>query len=105
MEKEDSTEFQLKCYKALKKIPRGMVATYGDIAKIIGEPKATQAVGQAMNMNKSTEVPCHRVVAADGFIGGFNKDIKIKIIRLENEGVKVVADKIVDFEKIRFKKF
>lgn len=100
-----STDFELQCYKALKKVPYGMVTTYGDIAKMIGDPKAAQAVGQAMNMNKSTEVPCHRVVAADGFIGGFNEDIKIKIIRLENEGVKVVDDKIVDFEKIRFKDF
>lgn len=63
------TPFQLKVWRALERIPRGEVRTYGALAKLLGS--AARAVGQACGENRlPVVIPCHRVVAADG-IGGF----------------------------------
>jgi methylated-DNA-[protein]-cysteine S-methyltransferase len=66
------TEFQLRVWEALRQIPYGRVRTYLDIAKEIGAPKATRAVGAANHVNPvPIIVPCHRVVASNGKLGGF----------------------------------
>ena len=66
------SDFQLKVWEALRRIPYGRVRTYADIAKAIGDPKATRAVGGANHVNPvPIIVPCHRVVAANGKLGGF----------------------------------
>ena len=72
--KEDKTitEFQRKVYLALLKVPRGETISYGELAKRIG-CKSAQAVGQALKKNPfAPDVPCHRVIAKDGSIGGFH---------------------------------
>ena len=72
--KEDKTitEFQRKVYLELLKIPRGETISYGELAKRIG-CKSAQAVGQALKKNPfAPDVPCHRVIAKDGSIGGFH---------------------------------
>ena len=98
------TDFQSQCYASLKKVPRGMVITYAGLAEIIGRPRAHRAVGSAMNKNPfAPEVPCHRVVKSNGDLGGFADDTSVKIKRLREEGVLVCDNKIVDFEKVRFK--
>tara|TARA_B100000959_G_scaffold142683_1_gene149782 strand:+ start:1129 stop:1431 length:303 start_codon:yes stop_codon:yes gene_type:complete len=97
------TSFQSQCYEALKKVPRGKVITYGGLAEMIGMPKAHRAVGSAMNKNPfAPKVPCHRVVKSNGDLGGFSIDIKVKIKRLQEEGVMVSNNKIVDFKSILF---
>ena len=97
------TSFQSQCYKALKKVPRGKVITYGGLAEMIGRPKAHRAVGSAMNKNPfAPKVPCHRVVKSNGDLGGFSIDTKVKIKRLQEEGVMVSNNKIVDFQSILF---
>ena len=97
------TDFQSQCYKALKKVPRGMVITYAGLAEMIGRPKAHRAVGSAMNKNPfAPEVPCHRVVKSNGELGGFADDTSVKIKRLQEEGVLVCDNKVVDFKKVRF---
>jgi len=97
------TSFQSQCYEALKKVPRGKVITYGGLAEMIGMPKAHRAVGSAMNKNPfAPKVPCHRVVKSNGDLGGFSIDIKVKIKRLQEEGVMVSNNKIVDFQSILF---
>ncbi len=97
------TSFQSQCYEALKKVPRGKVITYGGLAEMIGRPKAHRAVGSAMNKNPfAPKVPCHRVVKSNGDLGGFSIDIKVKIKRLQEEGVMVSNNKIVDFQSILF---
>ena len=66
------TEFQRRVYIALLDIPRGTTVTYGELARRIG-CRSAQAVGQALRRNPfAPEVPCHRVVAADGSLGGYN---------------------------------
>lgn len=65
------TEFQRKVYLALLEVPRGTTITYGELARHIG-CRSPQAVGQALRRNPfAPEVPCHRVVSADGSLGGF----------------------------------
>jgi methylated-DNA-[protein]-cysteine S-methyltransferase len=85
------TQFQQLCYQTLKnQVPAGKVITYARLAKLIGNPKAYRAVGNAMNKNPfAPEIPCHRVVKTNGDLGGFAYDISLKIKRLQAEGVSV----------------
>ena len=67
------TPFQKKVYEAILRIPKGEVRTYGWVARAIGEPKAARAVGQALKRNRwAPTIPCHRVVGADGSLGGYS---------------------------------
>src|SRR3989338_2340082 len=74
---------------ATAKIPRGKVATYGQIAWMAGRPRAPRAVGQIMSQNKDcSKVPCHRVVASDGSLTGYGMGgIGVKKKKLLAEGV------------------
>ncbi len=81
------TPFQLMVWSALREIPLGKVATYGEIAGEIGRPRAARAVGQACGSNNVVLfVPCHRVVAAQGKLGGFGSGLKLKEALLRHEG-------------------
>ncbi|MDE2029837.1 MAG: methylated-DNA--[protein]-cysteine S-methyltransferase [Alphaproteobacteria bacterium] len=80
------TAFQHKVWREMAKIPSGSVRSYGEIARRIGNPKAARAVGAACGANPVPYiVPCHRVVAANGGLGGFSGglDIKKKLLRVE----------------------
>ena len=95
--------FNEKCYTVLRKVPAGRVTTYGEIARALG-CSAFRAVGQAMNKNPyAPEVPCHRVVASGGKIGGFASGCEHKIEILKGEGVEGIDGKVVDFEKKFFR--
>ena len=96
------TEFRTLCYRALKEsVPAGSVVTYGALAELINHPNAHRAVGSAMNKNPfAPEVPCHRVVKSNGELGTYAFGMQLKQKRLQEEGVKVINNKIVDFEKI-----
>ncbi|MGD8705060.1 MAG: methylated-DNA--[protein]-cysteine S-methyltransferase [Syntrophobacterales bacterium] len=84
------TPFQLMVWSALRQIPPGKVATYGEIAGEIGKPRAARAVGQSCGSNKVVLfVPCHRVVAAQGKLGGFGSGLSLKKALLYHEGVSV----------------
>lgn len=84
----DSTEFERSVYRATRAIPFGKVATYGQIAKAIGNPKAARAVGQALGNNPiAIVIPCHRVVSGDGGLGGFTGGLHWKRKLLRHEGV------------------
>jgi len=67
-----ASKFQIKVWKALLKIPMGVVASYGDIAQHIGQPSAARAVGKAIANNPvAFLIPCHRVIRKNGAIGGY----------------------------------
>jgi methylated-DNA-[protein]-cysteine S-methyltransferase len=71
--REEVTPFQRKVYEAILKIPEGQVRTYAQVARMIGKPKAARAVGQALKRNRwAPQIPCHRVVASDGTLGGYS---------------------------------
>ncbi len=82
------SEFQKQVLEALREIPYGHFITYGALARRIGKPKATQAVGRALGANPLPIVyPCHRVVAGRGRLGGFSAGEELKLKLLEIEGV------------------
>ncbi len=81
----------------VSKIPKGKVATYGQVAALAGKPTAARAVGMIMSTNKDrTKVPCHRVVASTGALTGyaFGKGISSKMSILKEEGVKFKGEKV-----------
>ncbi len=80
------TDFQVRVWEALLRIPYGITKTYGDLARLLGDIKAVRAVGGALNKNPvSIIVPCHRVVGASGKLVGFAGGLHNKSILLEPE--------------------
>ncbi len=82
----EGTNFQLKVWSELRKIPYGQTASYGEIAKRVGVAGASRAVGTACGRNPlAIVIPCHRVVASGGKIGGFASglDVKRKLLQVE----------------------
>ncbi len=81
------TPFQLRVWQELRRIPRGKTISYGELARRVGNPKASRAVGQANGRNPlPLIVPCHRVIAADGGLGGFSSGLDHKRWLLHHEG-------------------
>lgn len=88
----DLTEFQKQVLMEAARIPRGQVATYSAIARSLGRPKSSRAVGRALGSNPvPLVIPCHRVVGADGSLRGYSAGggIKSKAFLLKLEGVQV----------------
>ncbi len=101
-QKIPGTPFQRRVWDALKLIPKGRVTTYGAIAAYLGT-SAVRAVGTAVGKNPyAPEVPCHRVVPADGRLGNYSGEggTERKRELLESEGVRVKDGKIADFERV-----
>ncbi len=100
--------FRNKIYFLLKKVPKGRVTTYKELAEGLNS-KAYRAVGTAMRLNKNAPiVPCHRVVNSNGYVGHYSGKggHQAKIRLLEKEGVKIKNNKIADFKNkiYKFKK-
>lgn len=94
--------FNGKCYAILRKVPKGKITTYGEIARAL-KSKAYRAVGNAMNRNPyAPEVACHRVINSDGRVGGFASGTKNKIKLLRAEGIEINNNKI-DLNKYLFR--
>ena len=84
------TKFQLKVWNFLKKIPKGTVKTYSEVAKAIGKPLAVRAVANAIAKNPyPIQIPCHRVIRLDGSLGGYSGvgGVKKKKNLLKKEGI------------------
>ena len=83
----DGTDFQMQVWKQLTKIPYGKTVSYGDVARGIGNLKASRAVGGAVGSNKiSIIIPCHRVIGSDGSLTGFGGGLWRKKWFLKHEG-------------------
>jgi len=94
--------FSERCYRILRKVPKGKVTTYKALAERLNT-KAYRAVGSAMNRNPyAPKVPCHRVINSSGNLGGFASGIKNKIKLLKKEGIQIKNNKI-DLRKYQFK--
>lgn len=99
---EVRSEFYKKVYETVKKIPAGRVSTYSAVAHALNS-RAYRAVGTAMNKNPfAPVVPCHRIVKADGTVGGFATGTEKKTEMLRKEGIEIRNGKIVDFDKVLF---
>lgn len=97
-------DFYHMVYEVVRLIPKGRVTSYGAIAACLGAKGASRQVGYAMNLAHGIKpkVPAHRVVNRNGLLTGkhhFESPTKMQEL-LEKEGVKVKADKVVDFEKL-----
>lgn len=88
LEMAEVPEFHRRVYEITRAIPPGEVLTYGEVARKLGEPGASRAVGQALGKNPFAPViPCHRVLAAGGRSGGFSAeggaDTKLRMLEIE----------------------
>ncbi|MGP6220870.1 endonuclease V [Caldiplasma sukawensis] len=95
-------------YNMLLQIPEGKITTYGDIARALGDIKASRAVGFILSRNKEPDIyPCYKVIKSDGGIGGYTNPLGIneKIRRLKNDGINVKEGRVQNFEQLIFKDF
>ncbi len=100
--KPENQNFFQKVYEVARQIPFGRVTSYGAIAKYLGAARSARMVGWAMNgAGNMPEVPAHRVVNKTGLLTGKHHFDGINLMQqlLENEGIQVVENQIVDFEK------
>ena len=95
--------FDQKVWAVTTRIPAGQLATYGQIAAFLGNPKAARAVGGALNRNPyAPAVPCHRVVGSTGALTGFAGGIPKKVELLQNEGIAVKGVRVVTIPRVCF---
>ena len=80
------TPFTEKVYAVVKKIPRGSVLTYQQVAAKAGSARAFRAVGNILHKNHNPRIPCHRVIRSNGTLGGYNRGTKAKKKILRREG-------------------
>lgn len=89
------TEFEKQVLEVVKKIPRGKVATYKEVAKAIGKPLAYRAVGNALAKNPyPIKIPCHRVIKSDLSLEGYSQGKEKKKKLLEEEGIEFEGEKV-----------
>ena len=100
--KSNNDNFFERVYEIVRQIPEGKVTSYGAIAKAIGAARSARMVGWAMNASHNLEdVPAHRVVNRIGILSGKHHFEGTNLMQqlLENEGIRVVDNQIIDFEK------
>lgn len=89
------TSFTEKVHQVVRQIPAGKVLSYQEVAKLAGSPRAYRAVGNIMHNNPDPKnIPCHRVVASNNYLGGYAWGKAAKIKKLITEGWKINGDKI-----------
>ena len=96
------TTFRARVLSLVRRIPSGRVATYGDVAAAAGHPRAARAVGNIMRTCHLADVPCHRVIAAAGRLGGYGGYAGLKRELLRAEGVLVRGSTVREFPSRRF---
>jgi methylated-DNA-[protein]-cysteine S-methyltransferase len=89
-------------YDMVAQIPEGKVTTYGDIARALGHPGASRAIGRILNRNPNPiTTPCHRVIKSDGKVGGYAFGKIKKKELLEKEGLRFIEDTAMEFASYR----
>jgi O-6-methylguanine DNA methyltransferase len=97
-----NSAFARRVYALVRSIPAGRVATYGDIAVMAGHRGAARAVGNVMRGCEDRTVPCHRVIAANGALGGWGSWPELKRQLLVAEGVVVRGKRVKNFADVRW---
>jgi O-6-methylguanine DNA methyltransferase len=100
--KKPHVPFTARVLSVVRRIPPGRVATYGDVAALAGRPRAARAVGNIMRGCRRPDVPCHRVIAAGGRLGGYGGSEILKRSLLAAEGVIVSGKRIRGVEHVRW---
>jgi O-6-methylguanine DNA methyltransferase len=96
------SEFRRRVLSAVRRIPPGRVATYGDIAALAGSPRAWRAVGTIMRECRDPAMPCHRVIASGGALGGYGGNLQLKRELLRAEGHEVTHTRVRGFDAVRW---
>jgi O-6-methylguanine DNA methyltransferase len=96
------SDFPARVLSIVRRIPAGRVATYGDVARLAGAPRAARAVGTVMRKCRDPRVPCHRVIAAGGGLGGYGAFLQVKRDLLRAEGVEVGQTRVRRFAEVRW---
>ena len=86
----------------VRRIPPGRVAAYGEVATLAGKPRAARAVGNIMRGCGRPDVPCHRVIAAGGRLGGYGGSEWLKRSLLVAEGIIVSGSRVRDLARVRW---
>ncbi len=97
-----SPDFTTRVLSVVRRIPPGRVATYGDVAALAGRPRAARAVGNIMRDCHRVDVPCHRVIAAGGRLGGYGGSERLKRALLIAEGVSVSGSRVQNLDGVLF---
>ena len=100
--KKPAAPFSARVLSVVRRIPPGRVATYGDVAAFAGKPRASRAVGNIMRECRRQDVPCHRVIAAGGRLGGYGGSEMLKRSMLVAEGVVVAGARVREFGRVRW---
>ena len=95
-------DFSLRCLSVVRRIPPGRVATYGEVAALAGRPRAARAVGNIMRGCGRPDVPCHRVIAAGGRLGGYGGSEVLKRSLLAAEGVECRGNAGPRLDRVRW---
>ena len=95
--------FSARVLNVVRRIPPGRVATYGDVAALAGRPRAARAVGNIMRGCGRPDIPCHRVIAAGGRIGGYGGNEVLKRALLVAEGVLVSGGRVRELDRVRWR--
>ncbi len=104
MKRKPPVPFNARVLSVVLRIPPGRVATYGDVAAMAGRPRAARAVGNIMRDCRRPDVPCHRVIAAGGRLGGYGGNEGLKRALLAAEGLVVSGSRVRELERVRFKR-
>ena len=92
--------FVQRVLTVVRRIPVGRVATYGGVAALAGQPRAARAVGNIMRDCRRPDVPCHRVIAAGGRLGGYGGSEALKRALLAAEGVVVSGSRVRELDRV-----
>ena len=95
-----ATDFTQRVLTVVRRIPVGRVTTYGDVAALAGRPRAARAVGNIMRTCGRRDVPCHRVIAAAGRLGGYGGSEALKRSLLAAEGVVVSGTRVRHLDRV-----
>jgi O-6-methylguanine DNA methyltransferase len=86
----------------LRRVPAGRVTTYGTVARLAGKPRAARAVGNIMREARQPGLPYHRVIAANGLLGGYGASPGMKRSMLAAEGLIVTSTRVKNFSQVRW---
>jgi O-6-methylguanine DNA methyltransferase len=101
MRSPSHSTFSARVLAVVRRIPPGRVATYGDVAEMAGRPRAARAVGNIMRECARPDVPCHRVIASGGRIGGYGGHEALKRALLTAEGIVVAGARVRELDRVR----
>jgi O-6-methylguanine DNA methyltransferase len=101
-ERNNTPGFAARVLSVVRRIPPGRVTTYGDVARLAGAPRAARAVGTVMRKCRDPKVPCHRVIAAGGGLGGYGAFLHVKRDLLRAEGLDIGKTRVRRFAEVHW---